>query len=456
MFDNLFLAIATFFWLSYFPVAIISIWKILKNRKAFVEQDVRRVFNDPRIIFQITTRSATKTSVVKRGIQSITSSTHKVNFYNYHISVLTDDPQDIWTLKNEKCEVVVVEKNYHTNAIKKGRALQYAVERRRRSGEDTSKQWIFHMDEESYVKPQTILALLKFIRRGKGVASEGPIFYPLKFESASLLTAIAESTRPFACFDCVSQMTNPPPLHMHGSNLLVRSDIEDDIGWNFGSTLAEDQMFGYKIYEKYGRESLGWHGGILLEQPPLNLKDHFFQRRRWFLGTMQNLEKFPRWHRYKVMLKSATLFLGFASAVASTALLIQAYLLPLFSLSSVDLGMVSSNVMLLPSNLPIVSAFNSIAKSASASARLEFVTTAILLFTSLVWLGSYQLGLFLNLRYSKIKWTKKLLLHMQTLLVCPVIGLVETFPAFWAIIEYCVKKKQMAEKMTVHDFYIIS
>jgi hypothetical protein len=171
---------------------------------------------------------------------------------------------------------------------------------------------------------------------------------------------------------------------------------------------------------------------------------------------MQNLEKFPRWHRYKVMLKSATLFLGFASAVASTALLIQAYLLPLFSLSSVDLGMVSYNIMLIPSNLPIVSAFTSMAKSASESARIEFGTTAILLFTSLVWLGSYQLGLFLNLRYSNTRWTKKLLLHIQTLLLCPIIGLVETFPAFWSIIEYSLKKKQMAEKMAAYDFYIIS
>ena len=92
--------------------------------------------------------------------------------------------------------------------------------------------------------------------------SEGPIFYPLKFESANRLTAIAESVRPFGCYDCVSQMKNPPPLHMHG-NLLVRSDIEDDIGWKFGSTLAEDQMFGYKVYEKYGRGSMGWHGSML-------------------------------------------------------------------------------------------------------------------------------------------------------------------------------------------------
>src|ERR671914_1879350 len=457
VFDNAFVAVAMFFWLSYVPVAMISVWKAFKNRKLLVERELcHHLFNDSFIIFQITTRSATKTSVVKRGIQSITSSAEKVSFYNYRISVVTADPQDRWTLNNERCEVVVVEKNYHTNAIKKARALQYAVEHRKRIGKNTSTRWIFHMDEESYVTPQTILALLKFIRKGKGVVSEGPIFYPLKFESANRLTAIAESVRPFACYDCVSQMTNPPPLHMHGSNLLVRSDIEDDIGWKFGSTLAEDQMFGYKVYEKYGQGSMGWHGGILLEQPPLNLKDHFFQRRRWFLGTMENLYKFSRWHRYKVMFKSATLFLGFASGVASTALMIQAYILPLFSLSIYELGVIRSDIMSPPGSLLIGSATSSIVNSASTTTPIELGTTAILLFASCVWLGSYQLGLFLNLRYSKMKPAKKILLHLQTLLLCPVIGLVETFPSVWAIVEYAVKKKQMAEKLSVYDFYVIN
>jgi beta-1,4-mannosyltransferase len=454
--DNAFIAVAMFFWLSYVPVAMLSVWRTFKNRKVFVEQDLCHHFNEYSIIFQITTRSATKTSVVKRGIRSITSSAEKVNFYNYQICVVTDDAQDRWTLKNENCEVVVVEKSYHTNAIKKGRALQYAVEHRQRINKNTSKRWIYHMDEESYVTPQTILALLKFIGKGKGLASEGPIFYPLKFESANRLTAIAESVRPFACYDCVSQMTNPPPLHMHGSNLLVRSDIEDDIGWKFGSTLAEDQMFGYKVYEKYGLGSMGWHGGILLEQPPLNLKDHFFQRRRWFLGTMQNLDKFPRWHRYKVMFKSLTLFLGFASGIASTALMINAYILPLFSLSTYELGKISSAIMLPHGNLPIGSVFASIANSPSTTTPIELGITAILLFGSVVWLGSYQVGLFLNLQYSKMKWAKKVLLHLQTLFLCPVIGLVETFPAVWAIMQYRVKKKQMAEKISVYDFYVIN
>jgi beta-1,4-mannosyltransferase len=454
--DNAFIAIAMFFWLSYVPVATLSVWRTLKNRKLFIVKDLYGFFNQYSIIFQITTRSATKTPVVKRGIQSIVNSAEKINFHNYQISVVTDDPHDRWTLKSEKCELVVVEANYQTNAIKKGRALQYAVEYRRQIGKNTSERWIFHMDEESYVTQQTILALLKFIREGKGVVSEGPIFYPLKFESANRLTAIAESVRPFACFDCVSQMKNPPPLHMHGSNLLVRSDIEDEIGWRFGYTLAEDQMFGYKVYEKYGQGSMGWHGGILLEQPPLNLKDHFLQRRRWFLGTMQNLDKFPRWHRYKVMFKSVTLFLGFASGVASTALMIQVYIVPFFSLLTYELGVVSSDILSLSGKLQISSVFTSIANSSSTTTPIELGISSILLFASLVWLGSYQVGLFLNLRYSKMKWAKKVLLHLQALILCPVIGLVETFPAVYAIIEYNINRKQATEKISVYDFYIIT
>src|SRR5919206_604732 len=252
--------------------------------------------------------------------------------------------KDRTTLNGTKSEVIVVDKKFKAFAIKKGRALQYAVEHRRKTGKNIASYWIFHMDDESYVTDQTIISLLKFIREGNGMASEGPIFYPLKFESANPLTAIAESIRPFSCYDCVSQMTNPPPLHMHGSNLLVRSDIEDSIGWNFGPTLAEDQIFGYRIYEKYGPKSLGWHGGILLEQPPLNLKDHFMQRRRWVIGSLQNMERFPFIHKFKLMFKLGTYFMGFVSGVVSTILYFHAYipkLLMLLPMNGINLDITS-------------------------------------------------------------------------------------------------------------------
>lgn len=454
------MVVITSFWFSTIPVAFLTLTRLLRNRRIFVETDLRRIHNDPEIIFQITTRSATRTPVVIRGVESIIESCSKVNYDSYEISVVTDDEKDKGTLSNHKCEVIVVEKEYSTNAIKKGRALQYAVEFRRKCAKNSLKQWVFHMDDESCVTTQTVLSLLKFIRSsGPAVVSEGPIFYPLKFEFANPLTAIAESIRPFTCYDCVSQMTNPPPLHMHGSNLLVRSDIEDMIGWNFGPTLAEDQLFGYKVYEKYGPKSLGWHGGILLEQPPLNIKDHFMQRRRWVLGSLQNMNKFPIIHKFKVMFKLSTYFLGFISGIVSIFLYFHLQFPKLLSLVPLhDIFSQTNIVSVGPKLNEVINTLSSesIFNTLSNGTATEITIGLMLIFPYILWLFSYQMGLFLNLQYSEIASKKRVFMHLQTLVLSILIGLVETFPAFYAMIEYCIgKRKDKNSNIKIYDFYVI-
>jgi len=458
----------TFLWLINIPIAVLAVLRFITNNRVFITSDLKRIRNDPEIIFQITTRSATRTPVVKRGIQSILESCRKVEYNRFKISVITDDPTDNSELDGYGCEVVLVPKSFKTSAIKKGRALQYALLHRRSQDENKKQIWIYHMDDESFVTTQTILSLLKFIRDGKGVASEGPIFYPLKFESANVLTALAESIRPFTCYDCVSQMTNKvviktPPLHMHGSNLLVRSDVEDNIGWNFGPTLAEDQLFGYLVYEKYGSNSMGWHGGVLLEQPPLNIKDHFMQRRRWVLGSLQNVDKFSTIHRMKLSYKLMTYFLGFAAGVLST--IVSIYVNLPIVLSFLSFGGIGTGSGIATDT--IVSSFmdnlnvafqqfysNSALHNWTTAGPIEFATGVLLLFSSLIWLFSYQLGLFQNLRFSQISLSKKIFFHFQTLFLCPIIGLVETFPAFYSIIEYTFRNNRN-EETPIYDFYVI-
>jgi len=458
----------TFLWLINIPIAVLAVLRFITNNRVFITSDLKRIRNDPEIIFQITTRSATRTPVVKRGIQSILESCKKVEYNRFKISVITDDPTDNSELDGYGCEVVLVPKSFKTSAIKKGRALQYALLHRRSQDENKKQIWIYHMDDESFVTTQTILSLLKFIRDGKGVASEGPIFYPLKFESANVLTALAESIRPFTCYDCVSQMTNKvviktPPLHMHGSNLLVRSDVEDNIGWNFGPTLAEDQLFGYLVYEKYGSNSMGWHGGVLLEQPPLNIKDHFMQRRRWVLGSLQNVDKFSTIHRMKLSYKLMTYFLGFAAGVLST--IVSIYVNLPIVLSFLSFGGIGTGSGIATDT--IVSSFmdnlnvafqqfysNSALHNWTTAGPIEFATGVLLLFSSLIWLFSYQLGLFQNLRFSQISLSKKIFFHFQTLFLCPIIGLVETFPAFYSIIEYTFRNNRN-EETPIYDFYVI-
>ena len=102
--------------------------------------------------------------------------------------------------------------------------------------------------------------------------------------------------------------------------LLVRSDVEDQIGWEFGPILAEDQRFGYEVYKRYGKNSMGWHGGILLEQPPLNIKDHFMQRRRWIIGNLQNIENFSKLFKLRLIYRCTSFFLSFVSGIISLIL----------------------------------------------------------------------------------------------------------------------------------------
>lgn len=460
MISNIAILIATLIWIFFVPRTIILFYRFIKNNKKFIETDLRRIPNDPKIIFQITTRSATKTPVVKRGIESIIFSCKNVKYDKYEIQIVTDDIDDSNTLKKYPCIVLCVDKNFKSNAIKKGRALQFAVEYRKKRDQHASDHWIFHMDDESYVVPQTILSILKFIRENRGLASEGPIFYPLKFEIANRMTALAESMRSFGCYECVAHMRNPPPIHMHGSNLLVRSDVEDSIGWEFGPIIAEDQRFGYELYKKYGKNSMGWHGGILLEQPPLNIKDHFMQRRRWIIGNLQNIENFSLWFKTRLIYKCTSSFLGFISGIISLCLSIYINIPKLFIfISYINFDVAYNNGfdlnLWIDRLINIINSPNDIFQPLTGISIIDASLPFILLFSSLVWLSSYQIGLFFNLRYTQIPLTKRIFFHIQTLILSPFIGLMESFPGFYSVIEYYAIKFFKRPGVRFLDFYVI-
>jgi hypothetical protein len=452
--------IATILWIFFIPNAVKLFYRFVRNNRQFIEKDLRRIPNDPKIIFQITTRSATKTTVVKRGIQSIIDSCKSTKYSRYEIIIVTEDVNDEKTLRALPCEVLCVDQSFSPNAIKKARALQFAILHRRNLKKQNSDHWIFHMDDESYVVPQTVLSLLKFIREKRGIASEGPIFYPLKFEKANRITALAESMRAFGCFECVTHMHNPPPIHMHGSNLLVRSDVEDRIGWEFGPILAEDQRFGYELFKKYGRNSMGWHGGILLEQPPLNIKDHFMQRRRWVIGNLQNIQNFSNFFKFRLIYKCTSFFLGFVSGVISLCLAMYINIPKVNSVLSYASFDWNNNIAFDPfvwidRITNINGSYNEIFKPLTDIHIFDSTLALILLFSWLVWLFSYQAGLFLNLKYTRIGLFKRTILHIQTFILAPFLGLLESFPAFYSVIEFYFYKLIGHNKIKSYDFYVV-
>src|SRR5205807_10665409 len=146
------------------------------------------------------------------------------------------------------------------------------------------------LDEGSRGKKPTVFSMLKHIGgNNPTVSSEGPITYPNRMFEGGYLTRFSEAMRPIICYDCIHQMGGKRiPIHMHGSNLLIRSDIEDRVGWDFGTVASEDQRFGHEAYlmlvegaKGEGPELpimpanrvFGWHGGLIEEKPTLSIEN---------------------------------------------------------------------------------------------------------------------------------------------------------------------------------------
>jgi len=274
----------------------------------------------------------------------------------------------------------------------KARSLQYALEQRKKRGEINSRIWIFLLDEESFITEQTLSSLVKYIEQPtpKPVA-EGPIIYPNKFFK-NIITSFGECMRPYICYDCVYQMTSGKgPLHMHGSNLLVRSDIEALVGWDhYLVDASEDQRFGWEAHRLLG-DIFGWHGGLIEEQPPFRIKDYIRQRRRWFVGNVHNMiySKVRLRKKIHISFRWSTWSFGFLA------------------------GLVSFFALVIPQAIPDI-------------LRLP------LLLNTFVWAVGYQIGLRHNLEPIKLSKLKKVLLHFAMLILTPLIGLIETYAAFTA------------------------
>ena len=204
-----------------------------------------------------------------------------------------------------------------------------------------------------------------------------------------------DTLRPFCCFECLDMMHTGNPAYIHGSNLLVRSDVEEKVSWKNGKTSAEDTLFAINARIIYGPTAFGWHGGVIEEQSPLTLKDLFKQRRRWFYGLIQNFKYFCFKEKIRQSLRAVIWTSGLISGIISIA----AFFIP--------------QAIPLSFNLPLLRVFFSI--------------------TSLMWLSSYQIGAFLNSKYLPLK--KKVSFHFLALVSSVFIGMLECMTPVIAFIK---------------------
>ena len=354
---------------------------LLAHHSKLVVKPAKEKFGTPRILFQVTTKG--NIGIVQDTVNQINAVCESIGYTKYDIWVVTDAQE-----KFERCRTIIVPQYYSSNAIYKGRALQYAVEIRKEEKISSKDIYVFHLDDESLITKQTLCSILSYLEGDPRPISEGLIVYPVREREPIKISNLMDTLRPFCCFECLDMMANGNPAYIHGSNLLVRSDVEETVGWANGKTLAEDTLFAIKARIKYGSKAFGWHGGVVEEKSPLTLKDLFRQRRRWFYGLIQNFKYFC----FKEKVRQSLRALIWASGLVSGIIAISAFFIP----------------QAIPPwfpifNVPLLRIFFSI--------------------TSLMWLSSYQIGAFLNGKYIPLK--KRVSFHFLALVSSVVIGLLE-------------------------------
>jgi hypothetical protein len=324
-------------------------------------------------------------------------------------------------------DTVVVPAGYRTpnGTGLKARALHHMVERRLEGwNAKPGRTWIVHLDEETLVTAEHLMVLVGYLSGQPRPISQGPILYPLEWGQAPWMCRAMESLRPFGCSECAQVMTNPPPPHLHGSNLVVDEEVENRIGWDFGTVagqayVAEDLMFGLRAYALLGKEGFGWHGATMFEQPPLSLYWAVQQRLRWVLGALQgwwalgqrdDLRAIPLSERSRlrraVGFRVATYALGFPVGFAGLYFLLH--------------PAVRQSAFISPLGIW----------------RLCIGAAGI------GWVLSYQIGLARNLRYQQVGRLSRLRQHLTLLVLTPVTGLVETAGPFLALTRWLVGARE--------------
>ncbi len=285
----------------------------------------------------------------------------------------------------EGAVTMTVPEDYSTtnNAKYKARALHYAVEQREKNGENTADIWVYHLDDESMITKQGLLSILDHIDNNQEPIAEGLITYPNKIDVGSKIVKYLDAVRPTFCYTCCAMLKSKgKPDWLHGSNLLLRADIEKDIGWDFPNTCAEDSLFGYVAYKKYGG-IFGWHGGVLEEQSPFTFSDFIKQRQRWIKGNLENLSRLGIWDKAKATYRMTSWFLGAVSFFT-----------------------------LIPSLI--------IKQSYPGYLTPFFILDTVILF------GVYQIGLEMN--FSKVSKKQRIREHLAVLVLSPILWFLEAIP----------------------------
>jgi hypothetical protein len=428
--------------LSYWS-SFVFFWRRYRHR-ASVSTQALRTQPVPFVKIQITTRgSAGSTEVILRGLRNVLALAEEApQFYGRFLSVevVTESPEQAKLLENRligapvRVSALLLPKEYRTpkGTQLKARGLHYAVERRRAGWHaEPGRTFIVHYDEESVLLPSELRKLIAHLAVTDKKILEGPIYYPLEYLDASVLCRAMEANRPVGCFECRHVMEAGVPLHLHGSNLVVEEQFENKIGWDIGCLdgqplIAEDYVFGMKAFIEGGSQVFGWHGCVMLEQPPFSVRSAFKQRHRWIFGVLQGM----------AMNRRLPAFRALPAAVRTRIVWGTRFRIATFALGAVVGGL---SMLLLP--FPLLQ--GALALATGGPLPLPSVAAAWLASIGMLWLGSVLIGAWYNVQDAGMGRLHRTAEIARAIAVAPLAGLIESSAGLWAVVEWTLGRREV-------------
>lgn len=223
------------------------------------------------------------------------------NFTNFRVDVITEDGGDQGSLRAWLDElgppagpvrILNVPASYETkNRAKfKTRANQYAMEVRRISGENSEATFVYHLDDDTHIGIDTAASLAEFIENEgeRFYLAQGILAFP-HYLTPSWFCRLADSIRPaddLTRFAFFTGALGTPLGGLHGEHVIIRADIEDDIGWDFPNTVIEDAYFAIEFARRYPYRSTMLNSYSYGASPP-SIGELIRQRRRWIEGLLR-------------------------------------------------------------------------------------------------------------------------------------------------------------------------
>ncbi len=397
----------------------------------------------PYVKIQVTTRgSAGSTEVVLRGIRNVARLVEEAPaYYSRLVSVelVTESEAQAQLVRAAfedhplKVDALVLLPDYETphGTQLKARGMHFAVEMRRLGwNRRPGRTFIVHYDEESVMVPGELKKLLLCLARTDKKVLEGPIYYPLEYLDASPLCRAMEANRPIGCFECRHVMEKGVPFHLHGSNLVVDEQFENELGWDIGNLdgqpfIAEDYVFGMKAFLRHGSQIFGWHGCVMLEQPPFSFSSAFRQRYRWVFGVLQGLAASSEHAAFSALPPRLRRRLQWGTR---------------FRVATFALGAVMGGLALLYVPLLAVSSAQALI-GGSSPIRAGVAVWMALVGTS--WLGSVFVGAWYNVRDAGLSAAGRRVEIGRAVALAPIAGVLESSAALWAVLQWAAGKRSV-------------